>query len=69
MFAASTQRRYIGDEPGMLLWLPLAGFRSFVQDRVRFAVYVERMQLFFTANDIRAKKKVPVFLNIVVNNT
>ncbi len=34
-----------------------------------FAVYVERVQLFFTANDIRAKKDVPTFLNVVVNIT
>ncbi len=30
---------------------------------------VKHVQLFFTANDIRAKKEVPAFLNVVVNNT
>ncbi len=38
------------------------------QDR-EFCSVRQRVQLFFTANDIRAKKEVTAFLNVVVNIT
>ena len=38
-------------------------------DSEGFAAYVERVELYFTANDIPAEKKVPVFLSVVGGTT
>ena len=39
--------------------------QKFCPDSETFAAYVERVELFFTANDIPAEKKVPIFLSVV----
>ncbi len=43
--------------------------QEFCSETYSFEVYVEHVQLIFTANDIRAEKEVPVFLKVVANNT
>ena len=43
--------------------------QEFCPDSESFAAYVERVELFFTANDIPAEKKVPVFLSVVGGTT
>ena len=43
--------------------------QEFNHDSESFAAYVERVELFFTANDIPAEKKVPVFLSVVGGTT
>lgn len=37
----------------------------FDPDNESIVVYLERMQLYFEANRIKAEKQVPVFLNII----
>ena len=43
--------------------------QEFRPESESFAVYVESVQLFFTANDIPGRKKTPVFLSVVGGST
>ena len=43
--------------------------QEFFSHSVSFAAYVERVEHFFTANDIPTEKKVPVFLSVVGGTT
>ena len=43
--------------------------QEFCPDSESSTAYVERVELFFTANDIPAEKKVPVFLSVVGGTT
>ena len=54
-----------GDEDGMAARSTIGQIQEFCPDSESFAAYVEQVELFFTANDIPAEKKVPVFLSVV----
>ena len=43
----------------------ISHIHEFNPDTDSFIVYVERMNIFFTVNDIKTEKRAPVFLNFV----
>ena len=47
----------------------LGNLHEFCPDEETFSVYLERVSIFFTVNDIAPEKKVPVFLNCVGGTT
>ncbi len=58
MFVASNQRRYIGDVRTWDAAMTTIGrIQEFCPKTESFVVYIECVQLFFTANDMRAGPK------------
>ena len=49
--------------------ITIGQIQEFCPDSESFAAYVERVELFFTANDIPVEKKVPVFLSVFGGTT
>ena len=44
---------------------PVGRIQEFQPDSESWSAYVERIKLYFTANDIANAKKVPVFLSVI----
>ena len=63
--SVSIETPHLATSWGMATRTTIGQIQEFHPDSESFAVYVERVELFFTTNDIPAEKKVPVFLSVV----
>ena len=64
---AGGKKRNTGDERGIMA--TLGKLDEFKQDAEPFQAYLERVNIFFAANDIAEDKKVPVFLSTIGGTT
>ena len=64
---SARQERNIGDKDGIMA--TLGKLEDFKQDAEPFQAYLERVNIFFAANDIPEDKKVPVFLSTIGGTT
>ena len=65
-FCLVNRSYYIGNKDcGFAMATTLGQVKEFNPDTDPFAAYVERMNIFFTINDIKADKRAAVFLNFI----